>query len=101
MFGGDCTRVAVCEAMVRAAVGTFGTVDILVNSIGPASLGTVVDTTVPSEAWDQAFAVNLRAAFLASKYAVPVMAAGRSSTSRRSRRCAATGPSPTRRPRAG
>ena len=51
----------------------FGTVDILANNIGLASLGTVVDTT--EEAWDQAFAVNLRTAFLASKYAVPVMAA--------------------------
>ena len=51
----------------------FGTVDILANNIGLASLGTVVDTT--EEAWDQALAVNLRTAFLASKYAVPVMAA--------------------------
>jgi len=73
VFGGDCTQAAVCEAMVQAAVDAFGTVDILVNNIGLASLGTVVDTT--EEAWDQAFAVNLRTAFLASKYAVPVMAA--------------------------
>ena len=73
VFGGDCTQAAACEAMVRAAVDAFGTVDILVNNIGLASLGTVVDTT--EEAWDQAFAVNLRTAFLASKYAVPVMAA--------------------------
>jgi NAD(P)-dependent dehydrogenase (short-subunit alcohol dehydrogenase family) len=59
--------------MVRAAVESFGTVDILVNNVGLASLGTVVDTT--EEAWDRAFDVNLRTAFLASKYAVPVMAA--------------------------
>jgi NAD(P)-dependent dehydrogenase (short-subunit alcohol dehydrogenase family) len=73
VFGGDCTQAAVCEAMVRAAVDAFGTVDILVNNIGLASLGTVVDTA--EEAWDRAFDVNLRTAFLASKYAVPVMAA--------------------------
>ena len=72
VFGADVTRAAECEAMVRAAVDAFGTVDILVNNIGLASLGTVVDTT--EEAWDRAFDINLRTAFLASKYAVPVMA---------------------------
>lgn len=71
VFGGDLTRAAECEAMVAAAVDAFGTVDILVNNIGLASVGTVVDTT--EEAWDRAFDVNLRTAFLASKYAVPVM----------------------------
>ncbi len=74
VFGGDVTRAGACEAMVGTAVDTFGTVDILVNNIGLASLGTVVDTT--EEAWDRALDVNLRTAFLASKYAVPVMAAG-------------------------
>jgi NAD(P)-dependent dehydrogenase (short-subunit alcohol dehydrogenase family) len=68
----DVTQAAACEAMVRAAVDAFGTVDILVNNIGLAALGTVVDTT--EETWDRALNVNLRTAFLASKYAVPVMA---------------------------
>lgn len=74
VFAADCTKAAECEAMVRAAVEAFGTVDILVNNIGLASLGTVVDTT--EEAWDRALDVNLRTAFLASKYAVPVMIDG-------------------------
>ena len=51
----------------------FGTVDILVNNIGLAALGTVVDLS--EEDWDRAFDINLRTAFLASKYVVPVMAA--------------------------
>ncbi|QFG20315.1 SDR family NAD(P)-dependent oxidoreductase [Actinomadura sp. WMMB 499] len=72
VFTADVTRAADCEAMVRAAVEAFGTVDILVNNIGLASLGTVVDTT--EEAWDRTFDINLRTAFLACKYAVPVMA---------------------------
>jgi NAD(P)-dependent dehydrogenase (short-subunit alcohol dehydrogenase family) len=72
VFAADVTRAAGCEAMVRAAVEAFGTVDILVNNVGLAQLGTVVDTT--EEAWDRALDVNLRSAFLASKYAVPVMA---------------------------
>jgi NAD(P)-dependent dehydrogenase (short-subunit alcohol dehydrogenase family) len=71
VFGADVTRAAEAEAMVGAAVQTFGTVDILVNNIGLAQVGTVVDTT--EEAWDRALDINLRTAFLASKYAVPVM----------------------------
>jgi NAD(P)-dependent dehydrogenase (short-subunit alcohol dehydrogenase family) len=73
VFGADCTKDDECAAMVQAAVDSFGTVDILVNNIGRAALGTVVDTT--EESWDQAFDINLRTAFLASKHAVPVMAA--------------------------
>ncbi len=73
VFGADVTESADCEAMVQAAVSAFGSVDILVNNIGLAALGTVVDTT--EEAWDRALDVNLRTAFLASKHAVPVMAA--------------------------
>ncbi|HET6949695.1 MAG TPA: SDR family oxidoreductase [Acidimicrobiales bacterium] len=72
VFAADCTTSAGCEGMVRAALDAFGTVDILVNNIGLAALGTVVDTT--EEAWDRALDINLRTAFLASKFAVPVMA---------------------------
>jgi NAD(P)-dependent dehydrogenase (short-subunit alcohol dehydrogenase family) len=73
VFAADATKAADCEAMVNAAIDMFGTVDILVNNIGLASLGTVVDLT--EEQWDRALDINLRTAFLASKYVVPVMAA--------------------------
>lgn len=72
VFGADVSTAAGAEAMVKAAVDAFGPVNILVNNIGRAQVGTVVDTT--EEAWDQAFNINLRTAFLASKYTVPVMA---------------------------
>ncbi len=72
VVGADVTQAAQCEAMVEAAITAFGTIDILVNNVGLASLGTVVDTT--EEAWDRAMDINLRSAFLASKYAVPIMA---------------------------
>jgi NAD(P)-dependent dehydrogenase (short-subunit alcohol dehydrogenase family) len=72
VFAADVTRASDCEAMVRAAVDAFGTVDILVNNIGSASLGTVVG--VSEAEWDRALDVNLRTAFLASKHSVPVMA---------------------------
>jgi NAD(P)-dependent dehydrogenase (short-subunit alcohol dehydrogenase family) len=73
VFAADVTKAAEAEAMVAAAAEAFGTLDILVNNIGLASLGTVVDLT--EDAWDRALDINLRTAFLASKYAVPVMAA--------------------------
>lgn len=73
VFAGDATKAADCDAMVRCAVDAFGSVDILVNNIGRAALGTVVTTS--EEDWDKSFDINLRTMFLASKYAVPVMAA--------------------------
>ena len=72
VLGTDVATDAGCAAMVAAAIEAFGTVDILVNNIGMASVGTVVDTT--EEAWDRALDVNLRTAFLASKHTVPVLA---------------------------
>ena len=72
VFAADVTKADQAKAMVDAAVAAFGPVNILVNNIGRAQVGTVVDTT--EEAWDQALDVNLRTAFLASKYTVPVMA---------------------------
>lgn len=74
VFAGDCTVAADCDAMVAAAVDRFGRLDVLVNNIGRAFVGTVVDTS--EEDWDRAIALNLRTAFLASKYSVPVMAEG-------------------------
>ena len=62
VFGADVTEASECEAMVQAAVGAFGTVDVLVNNIGLASLGTVVDTT--EEAWDRAMDINVRTGVL-------------------------------------
>jgi NAD(P)-dependent dehydrogenase (short-subunit alcohol dehydrogenase family) len=74
VFQADCTRSDDCAAMVAAAVDAFGTVDVLVNNIGRAFVGTVVDTS--EEDWDRAIDLNLRTAFLASKHTVPVMVAG-------------------------
>ncbi len=75
-FSGDMTRSEDCEAMVEAAVERFGTVDILVNNIGAAIAGSVVETS--EDDWDRVLDISLRTAFLTSKHAVPVMAAQRS-----------------------
>ena len=71
VVGGDATVAADCEALVNATVEAFGGVDILVNNIGRAAVGTVVD--ISEEDWDRSIAINLRTTFLASKYAIPAM----------------------------
>lgn len=62
-----------CEEDVMAAVEqtvrAFGTLDILVNNAGIEVLGTIVDMT--SSDWDRQLNVNLKGAFLFSKYAIP------------------------------
>jgi NAD(P)-dependent dehydrogenase (short-subunit alcohol dehydrogenase family) len=72
VFEGDMTKAADCERMVRAAVEAFGTLDILVNNIGMAIAGSVVDTTEAD--FNRILEISLGTVFLACKYAVPVMA---------------------------
>jgi NAD(P)-dependent dehydrogenase (short-subunit alcohol dehydrogenase family) len=57
--------------MVEATLDAFDGLDILVNNIGVASFSDVVGCS--EEEWDRTLDVSLRTAFLASKYAVPVM----------------------------
>ena len=49
----------------------FGAVDVLVNNAGIQRYSTVTDTT--EEEWDLVMNVNLKSAFLCSKYAIPLM----------------------------
>lgn len=72
VFVGDLTKDADCAAMVRAALDHFGTLDILVNNIGVAVAGNVVDTSETD--WDRVLDLSVRTMFLGSKHAVPVMA---------------------------
>lgn len=73
VFTGDCTDASACEAMVAAALDTFGTLDILVNNVAGLSVGTVLDVT--EDEWDRSLALNVKTAFLASRHALPVMIA--------------------------
>jgi len=76
VFAGDMTKAPDCEAMVRAAVHAFGTVDILVNNLGAAIYGNAINTSEVD--WDWVLDISLRAAFLSSKYTLPVMEKKRS-----------------------
>lgn len=66
--------VSVTEDASRAVSSTvdrFGRLDILVNNAGIGCGGRIEDITI--EAWDRAFAVNLRGVFLVTRAAVPLM----------------------------
>jgi NAD(P)-dependent dehydrogenase (short-subunit alcohol dehydrogenase family) len=59
--------------MVDAAIAAFGHVDVLYNNAGimPAEDGSVTDITEAT--WDRIIDVNLKSAFLCSKYVIPHM----------------------------
>src|SRR3989442_9521715 len=59
--------------MVGAAIDAFGHVDVLYNNAGimPSDDGSVTDIT--EELWDRVMDVNLKSAYLCSKYAIPPM----------------------------
>jgi NAD(P)-dependent dehydrogenase (short-subunit alcohol dehydrogenase family) len=60
------------EAMIAAAVGSFGRLDALFNNAGiGGAFGPITEQSV--EAWDATFAVNTRAVFLGTKHAARVM----------------------------
>lgn len=69
----DMSRPADIRGMVAATVEQLGGVDILVNNAGIQHVAPVVD--FPEERWDAVIAVNLSAAFYASKTALPQMTA--------------------------
>ena len=61
------------EALVRYAVGRFGSVDVLVNNAGLAVPETVAEIT--EEGWDEVMETNLRGAMRLVRAALPVMLA--------------------------
>ncbi|HEX2913642.1 MAG TPA: SDR family oxidoreductase [Chloroflexia bacterium] len=67
----NVTLAAEAEALVNFAVEKFGKLDILVNNAGVGVPGTVLNTS--EEDWDRIFAVNVKGAFLCSRYAIPKM----------------------------
>ncbi len=69
----DVTRSPECEAMVAAALDHWGGLDILHNNVGIESRHAVMDTT--EDEWDRVMQVDLKTMFLATKAAVPALAA--------------------------
>src|SRR4051812_45954639 len=69
----DMSKPAEIRTLIDAAVRQFGAVDILVNNAGIQHVAKIVD--FPEERWDAVIAINLSAAFHASKAALPHMIA--------------------------
>jgi len=68
----DITRASDVERMVEKTLQAYGRIDVLVNNAGINPSRTPVHET-SEEAWDQTLSVNLKGAFLCSKYVLPVM----------------------------
>ena len=71
----DMAKPAEIRALIAEAAARFGGVDILVNNAGIQHVAKIVD--FPEERWDAVIAINLSAAFHATKAALPVMIAKR------------------------
>jgi len=67
----DITEEEQVKAAVDAAVREFGTLSVLVNNAGIEVSAAVPDLAVAL--WDRQIAVNLRGAFLMSRYSIPEM----------------------------
>jgi 3-hydroxybutyrate dehydrogenase len=71
----DMTKPAEIRGLAAEAARRFGAVDILVNNAGIQHVAPIVE--FPEERWDAVIAVNLSAAFHASKAVLPLMIARR------------------------
>ena len=74
VFAADVTRASDCRGMVEEAIRRWGRLDVLDNNVGIGGRGTVVD--VDEVEWERVMRVNVTGMMLASKYAIPAMAAG-------------------------
>ncbi|MEC9308806.1 MAG: SDR family NAD(P)-dependent oxidoreductase [Chloroflexota bacterium] len=71
VFVGDVTDAGSCEEMGKAAVSSYGKINILVNNVGISGPGSVTD--VQEDFWDTVIDVNLKSVMLTSKYVIPEM----------------------------
>lgn len=68
---GDVARSKDAEAMVAAAIESFGGLDVLVNSAGVSPRNATGPEAGEDEIWDAVLAVNLTGTYRVSKFAVP------------------------------
>ena len=68
---GDVANSAEMKALIDATVKEFGGLDILVNSAGVRTNGSITEIT--EEDWDRTLDANLKGVFIASRLAIPEM----------------------------
>lgn len=69
-YGGDISEESHAQACVQAAIDQYGRLDVLVNNAG-VFLVTAETQDYPIDAFDQTIRMNIRSAFLMTKYALP------------------------------
>ncbi len=72
-FQADVRFPDTCRRTVEETLKTFGTIDILFNNAGVFYPNTIVDCT--EDEWDLTLDINLKGAYLMSKFALPTMIA--------------------------
>jgi NAD(P)-dependent dehydrogenase (short-subunit alcohol dehydrogenase family) len=65
------TSASDIQGMVSATISNYGKLDVLFNNAGIAMRLAVAD--LPEEDWDRCIDINLKGAYLGSKYAIPAM----------------------------
>jgi NAD(P)-dependent dehydrogenase (short-subunit alcohol dehydrogenase family) len=68
-FKADCSKVKEIEGLVNRVIGTYGTVDIVVNNAGVFRTVPVEETT--EEIWDEQLDLNLKGAFFLVRSVLP------------------------------
>ncbi|MFQ5858641.1 MAG: SDR family NAD(P)-dependent oxidoreductase [Anaerolineae bacterium] len=68
---GDVSRSDQMKLVVEETVKNFGGLDILVNSAGIRTAGSV--TQLSEEDWDRTISANLKGIFIVSRFAIPEM----------------------------
>ena len=76
VLGADITQDNECAKIAQVCLDRFGRIDILQNTVGTTGSGDHVEMT--SEMWDALMALNLKGAWMATKYVLPAMRAARS-----------------------
>ena len=71
-YGGDVSEASHAQTCVETAINAYGQLDILVNNAG-VFLVTAQMQDYPIEAFDQTILMNIRSAFLMTKYALPYL----------------------------
>jgi len=69
-YKGDVSQTEDAQACVQKAIDTFGKLDILVNNAG-VFLVTAETQDYPVDLFDRTIQMNIRSAFLMTKYALP------------------------------
>ena len=67
----DVSKIKQVENLISEVIDRYKRIDILCNNAGIGLLRSVIDTT--EEEWDRVIGINLKGAFLCSKYAIPEM----------------------------